>query len=182
MFASLVTRHLASRFHGWPAEALVSVAQRFLADIPNVEDSVREGIAYHMAFAHQCVTEASVRYLEAFRRYNYTTPKSYLELIALYKSLLHDKRGELRAAKERLENGVDKIAQASAQVADLQAALKEEQIIVEEKKAQTDDLIVSIGKEKAVVDEAVEVRWAGLHLLHPVARGVCAHPWCVKAW
>jgi dynein heavy chain len=35
-------------------------------------------------------------------------------------------------------------------------ALREEQIIVEEKKAQTDDLIVSIGKEKAVVDEAVE--------------------------
>jgi hypothetical protein len=35
-------------------------------------------------------------------------------------------------------------------------ALREEQIIVEEKKAQTDELIVSIGKEKAVVDEAVE--------------------------
>lgn len=42
------------------------------------------------------------------------------------------------------------------QVADLQNALREEQIIVEEKKAQTDELIVSIGKEKAVVDEAVE--------------------------
>lgn len=42
------------------------------------------------------------------------------------------------------------------QVTDLQNALKEEQIIVEEKKAQTDELIVSIGKEKAVVDEAVE--------------------------
>lgn len=41
-------------------------------------------------------------------------------------------------------------------MADLQKALKEEQIIVEEKKAQTDELIVSIGKEKAVVDEAVE--------------------------
>lgn len=66
------------------------------------------------------------------------------------------KREDLRRSKERLENGVDKIAQASAQVADLQKALKEEQIIVEEKKGQTDELIVSIGKEKAVVDEAVE--------------------------
>lgn len=66
------------------------------------------------------------------------------------------KREELKGAKERLENGVDKIAQASAQVADLQKNLKDEQIIVEEKKAQTDELIVSIGKEKAVVDEAVE--------------------------
>lgn len=41
-------------------------------------------------------------------------------------------------------------------MADLQNALREEQIIVEEKKVQTDELIVSIGKEKAVVDEAVE--------------------------
>lgn len=45
------------------------------------------------------------RYHEVYRRYNYTTPKSYLELIALYKSLLAAKREELRAAKERLENG-----------------------------------------------------------------------------
>ena len=42
------------------------------------------------------------------------------------------------------------------QVADLQVALKEEQIIVEEKKAATGALIESIGKEKAVADEAVE--------------------------
>lgn len=52
--------------------------------------------------------------------------------------------------------GVEKIAQAADQVADLQVSLKEEQIIVEEKKAQTDKLIVEIGKEKAIVDEAVE--------------------------
>jgi hypothetical protein len=36
------------------------------------QESVRESIANHMAYAHQCVTEASVRFLEAFRRYNYT--------------------------------------------------------------------------------------------------------------
>lgn len=45
------------------------------------------------------------RYYEVYRRHNYTTPKSYLELIALYKSLLARKREELRQAKERLENG-----------------------------------------------------------------------------
>ena len=55
------------------------------------------------------------RYLESVRRYNYTTPKSYLELISLYKSLLAQKRAELRGEKERLESGVDKISQASAQ-------------------------------------------------------------------
>ena len=42
------------------------------------------------------------------------------------------------------------------QVVDLQMALKEEHIIVEEKKATTQALIESIGKEKAVADEAVD--------------------------
>ena len=41
-------------------------------------------------------------------------------------------------------------------MSDLQVALKEEQIIVEEKKAATQALIESIGKKKAVADEAVE--------------------------
>ena len=52
------------------------------------------------------------RYAEAHRRHNYTTPKSYLEFIAAYKALLARKRAELLAAKERLESGVEKIAQA----------------------------------------------------------------------
>ncbi len=56
------------------------------------------------------------RYMETIRRYIYTTPKSYLEFISLYKSMLARKRVELKADKERLDNGVDKIVQASAQV------------------------------------------------------------------
>ncbi|GBF97683.1 flagellar outer dynein arm heavy chain beta [Raphidocelis subcapitata] len=155
-FPALVNCTQFDWFHGWPREALVSVAQRFLASIPDVEPAVRDQLGEHMAHAHTAVSAASAAYLETQRRYNYTTPKSYLELISLYKDLLARKRRELRAAIERLQNGVEKIAQASAQVADLQAALKQEQIIVEEKKAATDELIVSIGREKAVVDEAVE--------------------------
>ncbi|KAK9808985.1 hypothetical protein WJX72_007373 [[Myrmecia] bisecta] len=155
-FPALVNCTAFDWFHTWPAEALVSVAARFLVDIPALAEDVRENIAYHMAFAHQSVADASQRYLESVRRYNYTTPKSYLELISLYKQLLEKKRSELKADKERLENGVDKIAQASAQVADLQLNLKQEQIIVEEKKSKTQLLIENIGQEKAVVDEAVE--------------------------
>eukprot|EP00891_Asterochloris_glomerata_P002883 jgi/Astpho2/2883/Aster-01037 len=155
-FPALVNCTSFDWFHTWPSEALVSVAARFLVDIPALQEDVRENIAYHMAFAHQSVAEASKQYLESVRRYNYTTPKSYLELINLYKQLLGRKRDELRQDKERLENGVTKIAQASAQVADLQTNLKQEQIIVEEKKTKTQALIETIGQEKAVVDQAVE--------------------------
>ena len=62
------------------------------------------------------VSSRYCRFLETMRRYNYTTPKSYLEFGALYKMLLATKRVELKQNKERLENGVEKISQASAQV------------------------------------------------------------------
>jgi dynein heavy chain len=155
-FPALVNCTVFDWFHSWPHEALVSVSQRFLMEIPDLEEEVRENIAYHMAYVHQTTSQAAVRFRDMLRRHVYSTPKSFLELISLYKGLLQQKRDELKANRERLENGVDKIAQASAQVADLQVNLKQEQIIVEEKKAQTDALIVNIGQEKAVVDDAVE--------------------------
>lgn len=53
--------HLVRRFHAWPEEALVSVARRFLTDVPLASEELREQIAQHMAFAHQSVTAASRR-------------------------------------------------------------------------------------------------------------------------
>lgn len=70
----------------------MSVAQRFLSSVPDVPPPVLDQIGQHMARAHAAVSEASAGYLKAHRRYNYTTPKSYLELIALYKQLLERKR------------------------------------------------------------------------------------------
>jgi dynein heavy chain, axonemal len=101
-------------FHGWPHEALVSVANRFLVEIPDIDDDVRSNMAAHMAYVHTEVTTASVQYRESVRRFCYTTPKSYLELISLYKTLLARKRENLQVAKDRLVSGVEKIAQVCA--------------------------------------------------------------------
>ena len=155
-FPALINCTVIDWFQPWPHEALVSVAGRFLSEIPELEPELLENLQYHCAHAHMSVNDASNAYLDEDRRYYYTTPKSYLELISLYKDMLANRREALNASKARLENGVDKIAFASAQVTELQVNLKQEQIIVEEKKKATDELIVSIGKEKAVVDAAVE--------------------------
>ena len=143
-------------FQPWPHEALVSVASRFLSDIPDLDQEVRENIDYHMAFVHDTVGEASERFLEQERRRSYTTPKSYLELISLYKNLLTRERNRVQNSKGRLERGVQKISEANKQVEQLQENLKQEQEVVEEKKANTEALIESIGKEKSQVAEAME--------------------------
>ena len=151
-FPALINGTVIDWFHAWPHEALVSVAGRFLEDVTGMSDDVRENMQYHMAFAHTSVNEMSESYIQTERRYCYTTPKSFLELISLYKTLLARERESLRVQRERLESGVEKIKQASEQVTDLQTNLKQEQIIVEEKKATADKLIVQIGQEKAKVE------------------------------
>ena len=69
-----------------------------------------------MAFVHVSVNNMSKEYLADERRYNYTTPKSFLEQIKLYRSLLDQKSKDLRMKMERLENGLEKLNSTSAQV------------------------------------------------------------------
>ena len=51
-----------------------------------------------------------------FTRYNYTTPKSFLEQIDLYKHLIGHTNNELTKKMERLENGLLKLQNTSEQV------------------------------------------------------------------
>lgn len=69
-----------------------------------------------MAYVHMSVNQMSKEYLANERRYNYTTPKSFLEQIKLYRSLLAQKSKDLTNKMERLENGLQKLNSTSAQV------------------------------------------------------------------
>lgn len=69
-----------------------------------------------MSYVHTTVNEMSRVYLATERRYNYTTPKTFLEQIKLYQNLLAKKRTELVAKIERLENGLMKLQSTASQV------------------------------------------------------------------
>lgn len=69
-----------------------------------------------MAFVHTSVNKTSQSYLTNEQRYNYTTPKSFLEFIRLYQSLLDRNGKELQSKVQRLENGLLKLNSTSAQV------------------------------------------------------------------
>jgi len=72
-------------------DALIGVAGRFLADLEVPNDEIRESIGLHMAHVHVSIDEANRLFLARERRYNYTTPTSFLELINFYK-LLYQKK------------------------------------------------------------------------------------------
>ena len=85
---------------------------------------MRESIALFMSNVHKSVNEMSQVYLTNERRYNYTTPKSFLEQIKLYQNLLQAKYDELQAKTVRFENGLEKLKSTSAQVSSLLCSSK----------------------------------------------------------
>ncbi len=152
-FPALISSTTFDYFHPWPQEALISVAKRFISNVEGIKAEDVEGVAGHMAFVHTMVNEKSSEYLASERRYNYTTPKSYLDLIALYKFMLNDKKEKIHVLKDRLENGLEKMNSAAEQVAELQENLVKDMAIVEEKKKATDELIIVVGQETNVAME-----------------------------
>lgn len=94
-FPGLISCTSIDWFHGWPREALIDVGNRFLSEVELESDEMREAMAQYMADVHVSVGEANIQFLQRERRYNYTTPKSFLELIAFFKKLLGEKRNKL---------------------------------------------------------------------------------------
>jgi dynein heavy chain len=89
---------------------------------------------------------------EQERRYIYTTPKSFLELIKLFKGMLGKKKDTLVNAKEKYEGGVSKLNETSALVADIEAELKISSVEVEKIKKAADEQATIVGAEKEIVD------------------------------
>ncbi|XP_062976517.1 dynein axonemal heavy chain 9 [Elgaria multicarinata webbii] len=159
-FPAIVNCTAIDWFHEWPQEALESVSLRFLQGTETIEASVKESISKFMAYVHTSVNEMSHSYLSNERRYNYTTPKSFLEQIKLYQNLLLKKGKELTAKMERLENGLQKLSSTSAQVDDLKAKLAAQEVELKQKNEDADKLIQVVGietekvsKEKAIADD-----------------------------
>jgi len=62
--------------------------------------------------------------LETERRYAYTTPKSFLELIKLFTNMLKKKRESLEKDIERYESGLIKLEKTESEVAIIEVEVK----------------------------------------------------------
>ncbi|XP_026986875.1 dynein axonemal heavy chain 9 [Sagmatias obliquidens] len=162
-FPAIVNCTAIDWFHEWPQQALESVSFRFLQNTEDIEPTVKTSISKFMAFVHTSVNHTSQSYLSNEQRYNYTTPKSFLEFIRLYQSLLCRNRRELKSKMERLENGLLKLHSTSAQVDDLKAKLAAQEVELKQKNADADKLIQVVGvetdkasREKAIADKEAQ--------------------------
>lgn len=147
-FPAIINCTVIDWFHPWSRDALVAVGNRFLADVP-VEQDLKENISHHMAEVHQSVLATAETFFKTSRRRVYTTPKSFLELIAFFKNLLAEKRESLKGQVDRLGTGLQTLINTAKDVAELQEDLKVTMVKVAEKQKSTDELLETMGVQKA---------------------------------
>lgn len=137
-------------FHPWPKNALVSVATEYLKDL-NINDNdedIKSNVPDHMAEVHLAVSKASEEYRRQSKRHNYTTPKSFLELISFFRHLYIQKGDELNNNTNRLVSGLDTLASTNKDVELLKEDLINTMKRVEEKKKATEELLLQMGKQR----------------------------------
>ncbi|KAG2382028.1 hypothetical protein C9374_005820 [Naegleria lovaniensis] len=151
-FPSLVSSTTIDWFTSWPAQALKEVANQFLSD-DSVPQDLLEGINEHMIFVHQSVERYSSRFALEYRRYNYVTPKNYLDYINTYKRLLSENRNKIDEMIKRLEGGLKKLREGKDEVEERKKELSEASAILEKKSVENQQLLQVISERLAEASE-----------------------------
>jgi len=106
-------------------------------------------------YAHVTIEQQADKFYKMYKRKVYTTPKSYIDLITSYITLLKEKNDELRSYKNKLASGLTKLTETNETVKDLEANLVKLEPVLKQKTVEQEALIRKIEVDKG---EANKVR------------------------
>ncbi|XP_037539995.1 dynein heavy chain 12, axonemal [Nematolebias whitei] len=155
-FPSLINCCTIDWYQSWPEEALERVANSFLESLEMSENERQEVIPICKTF-HTSAKQLSQRFLTELGRPNYVTSTSYLELIAAFRLLLTQKRDTVMKAKQRYINGLDQLAFAESQVAEMKKELVDLQPKLEQAKIDNTKMMKVIKQESVEVEAKSKV-------------------------
>ncbi|CAF4573133.1 unnamed protein product [Rotaria sp. Silwood1] len=159
MFPSLVNCCTIDWFSEWPREALLSVAHTSFEKYPwpKGEEFMVKALAQMCVEIHMSVSTKAKQLLAELRRYYYTTPTSYLELINLYLMMLNDKKKEIDNARARVERGLKKLEETNILVDDMQLELVALEPQLKKKSDETAKLMETLAIDQEKADEVRRV-------------------------
>lgn len=143
----------------------------------NDESGLHKKVHHIVGKIHTLVSKFAAAYHTATKRRVYTTPKSYLSFLAVFKELYRLKVEETNAAQESLMLGLEKMNSAKADIDKMKEELKQKQQDLYQSQLETEALVAEIKLskgmteqertkvEKIVSDVTAKVRTVVLHLL-----------------
>ncbi|XP_021206053.2 dynein axonemal heavy chain 6 isoform X1 [Bombyx mori] len=151
MFPSLVNCCTIDWFTKWPPEALLSVAHQCLQPLGNQEIITK--ISKLCVTMHQNVDMMTDRLYMEMRRYFYTTPSSYLDLLKLYLALLDKKQQQIIRGRDRISCGLQKLYETYDVVGVMEQQVREMEPILARKAAESIALVERLKIEQKAADE-----------------------------
>ena len=172
-FPALVNCCTIDWFHEWPEDALLSVAERFLANIevgvastgvsvqsssskfstPAREMELRKSLVLGCAKAYTAVKPVAEAFWQQLHRRVFTTPKSYIDCVVSFVDLLEQRRNTLQQARRRLTTGVSRLEDTASMVATLEAELQALAPQLDKAEVEMKALLQELNKEKRAADQ-----------------------------
>ncbi|TIC37063.1 hypothetical protein E3Q09_01001 [Wallemia mellicola] len=121
---------------------------------PSAHPTLQAPITYRGAvvnafvYIHLSLHEISKRLSKRQGRYNYITPRHYLDFIDQYVKLFNEKRNELEEQQRHLNVGLDKLRDTVIQVDELQKSLAVKDTQLKAKVAEGDDKLAKMLEEQ----------------------------------
>jgi dynein heavy chain len=125
-FPSILSGTSIDWFHEWPDTALTAVSARQIREMEQFEnnETLIQKLSEISSELHKSIKEFNDSYFKSERRYNYTTPKSFLELVKYFQELIARKDGDIINQIQRLEKGLLVVANASESIAGLKKEIE----------------------------------------------------------
>ncbi|RYG69461.1 hypothetical protein EON64_02655, partial [archaeon] len=158
MFPSLVNCCTIDWFNAWPEDALYSVAQRMFEGQKELGiGDYTDALSQLCNKMHRTVETETACYYNELKRYNYTTPTSYLELVKLYVDVLKKQQHKISLNEKRYRVGLDKIQETEEIVAKLEGELTEMQPVLEKAAQDTAKLLTEVTADQEAADEQAKI-------------------------
>lgn len=130
---ALFNRCVIDWFGDWSEEGLFQVAKEFTMiidpvaesfDPPIQEDDLRHGIVINTIVSmHNTVIELNKKLAKSAKKFNFITPRDFLDFIKHFVELYNEKKSLLEDQQFHLNVGLDKLKQTETQVLEMQGSL-----------------------------------------------------------
>jgi dynein heavy chain len=141
-------------FLPWPEEALVAVGSASLNDFKISTPPEKKQQLYKLMGTFQGIVRDMCQvYFTRMRKNVYVTPKSYLCFVDFYKVLYKKKFEDVNILEKTVNNGLSKLAEASADVEKMKGELREQEKVLKVEEEKTNKLLVNVQTEKAKAEK-----------------------------
>eukprot|EP00927_Polykrikos_kofoidii_P026243 TRINITY_DN23401_c0_g4_i1.p1 TRINITY_DN23401_c0_g4~~TRINITY_DN23401_c0_g4_i1.p1 ORF type:complete len:2209 (-),score=513.79 TRINITY_DN23401_c0_g4_i1:103-6207(-) len=172
---ALFNRCIIDWFGDWPHSALIQVASEFTTKLEMSQDSftstancsdveAMHGVISDTIVAfHEKVEQTNVVLRKSAMKYNFITPRDFLDFINHFLDILQEKREEVLEQQKHIDGGLRKLRETEEQVSEMQSGLAvyEKDLVAKNKAAEEKMTQMVQGQGEAETKKAASIKLAG---------------------